>query len=102
MTAIRMDGRALAAKLRAEVADDVRAFGEPVCLATILVGDDPASHVYVGKKHEASHEPGIESRDRRLPEDTPESAVLDLVAELNAADDVDGILVQLPLPGHMD
>ncbi len=54
MTAIRMDGRALAAKLRAEVADDVRAFGEPVCLATILVGADPASHVYVGKKHEAS------------------------------------------------
>ncbi len=102
MTAIRMDGRALAAKLRAEVADDVRAFGESVCLATILVGDDPASHVYVGKKHEASHEAGIESRDHRLPEDTPESDVLDLLAELNAADDVDGILVQLPLPEHMD
>ena len=101
MTAIRMDGRALAAKLRAEVADDVRA-GEPVCLATVLVGDDPASHVYVGKKHEALHEAGIESRDHRLPEDTPESDVLDLLAELNAADDVDGILVQLPLPGHMD
>ena len=102
MTAIRMDGRALAAKLRAEVADDVRAFGEPVCLATVLVGDDPASHVYVGKKHEALHDAGIESRDHRLPEDTPESDVLDLLAELNAADDVDGILVQLPLPGHMD
>ncbi len=102
MTAIRMDGRALAAKLRAEVADDVRAFGESVCLATILVGDDPASHVYVGKKHEASHEAGIESRDHRLPEDTPESSVLDLVAELNADEDVDGILVQLPLPDHMD
>ena len=102
MTAIRMDGRALAAKLRAEVADDVRAFGEPVCLATILVGDDPASHVYVGKKHEASHEAGIEFRDHRLAEDTPESDVLDLVAELNADEDVDGILVQLPLPAHMD
>jgi len=102
MTAIRMDGRALAAKLRAEVADDVREFGEPVCLATILVGDDPASHVYVGKKHEASHEAGIESRDHRLAEDTPESDVLDLVAELNADEDVDGILVQLPLPAHMD
>ncbi len=102
MTAIRMDGRALAAKLRAEVADDVRAFGEPVCLATILVGDDPASHVYVGKKHEASHEAGIESRDHRLPEDTPESDVLDLVARLNADEEVDGILVQLPLPPHMD
>jgi len=102
MTAIRMDGRALAAKLRAEVADDVRELGEPVCLATILVGDDPASHVYVGKKHEASHEAGIESRDHRLAEDTPESDVLDLVAELNADEDVDGILVQLPLPAHMD
>ncbi len=102
MTAIRMDGRALAAKLRAEVADDVRAFGEPVCLATILVGDDPASHVYVGKKHEASHEAGIESRDHRLPGDTSESDVLDLVAQLNADEEVDGILVQLPLPDHMD
>ncbi len=102
MTAVRMDGRALAAKLRAEIGEDVRAFGEPVCLATILVGDDPASHVYVGKKHEASHEAGIESHDHRLPEETPESDVLDLLAELNASDDVDGILVQLPLPGHMD
>jgi len=102
MTAIRMDGRALAAKLRAEVADDVRELGEPVCLATILVGDDPASHVYVGKKHEASHEAGIESRDHRLAEDTPESGRPLLVAELNADEDVDGILVQLPLPAHMD
>ncbi|HLG08536.1 MAG TPA: bifunctional methylenetetrahydrofolate dehydrogenase/methenyltetrahydrofolate cyclohydrolase FolD [Gaiellaceae bacterium] len=102
MTAIRIDGKALAAKIRAQVAEDVQAFGEPVCLATILVGDDPASHVYVGKKHEASHEAGIESRDHRFPEATPESEILDLVAELNADDDVDGILVQLPLPAHMD
>src|SRR5512145_2481076 len=102
MAAVRIDGKALALKVRAEVASDVRAFGEPVCLATILVGDDPASHVYVGSKHKASHEAGIDSRDHRLPADTPESAVLDLVAELNADDDVDGILVQLPLPEHMD
>jgi methylenetetrahydrofolate dehydrogenase (NADP+)/methenyltetrahydrofolate cyclohydrolase len=102
MTAIRMDGKALAEKLRAEVAEDVRAFGGQVCLATILVGDDPASHVYVGSKHKASHEAGIESRDHRFPADTPESDILDLVAELNADDDVDGILVQLPLPEHMD
>ena len=102
MTAIRIDGKALGAKIRAQVAEDVQAFGEPVCLATILVGDDPASHVYVGKKHEASHEAGIESRDHRFPEATPESEILDLVAELNADDDVDGILVQLPLPAHMD
>ncbi len=102
MTAIRIDGKALAAKLRAQVAEDVRAFGEPVCLATVLVGDDPASHVYVGKKHDASAEAGIDSRDHRYPSDTPESEILDLIAELNADDDVDGILVQLPLPEHMD
>jgi len=106
MPAVRIDGKALAEKLRAKVAEDVAAFAramrEPVCLATILVGDDPASHVYVGKKHEASHQAGIESRDHRLPEATPESDVLDLLAELNADDDVDGILVQLPLPAHMD
>ena len=102
MTAVRIDGKALALKLRAEVADDVRAFGQPVCLATILVGDDPASHVYVGSKHKASHEAGIDSRDHRFPSDTPESEILELVADLNADDSVDGILVQLPLPEHMD
>jgi methylenetetrahydrofolate dehydrogenase (NADP+)/methenyltetrahydrofolate cyclohydrolase len=102
MTAIRIDGKALAAKVRAQVAEDVEAFGKPVCLATILVGDDPASHVYVGAKHKASHEAGIDSRDHRLPGDTAESVVLDLIAELNADDAVDGILVQLPLPEHMD
>ena len=102
MTAIRIDGKALAAKLRAQVAEDVRVFGEPVCLATVLVGDDSASHVYVGKKHDASAEAGIDSRDHRYPSDTPEREILDLIAELNADDDVDGILVQLPLPEHMD
>lgn len=102
MTAVRIDGKALAAKVRAQVAEDVKAFGRQVCLATILVGDDPASHVYVGSKHKASHEAGIDSRDHRFPEDTREQEVLDLIAELNADDGVDGILVQLPLPAHMD
>jgi len=102
MTAILVDGRALAARVRAQVAEEVKAFGGSVCLATILAGDDPASHIYVGKKHSAAAEAGIETRDLRLPEDMPESDVLDLVAELNADDAVDGILVQLPLPGHMD
>lgn len=102
MTAVRIDGKALAEKVRGEVADDVRAFGQPVCLATILVGNDPASHVYVGSKHKASHEAGIESRDHRFPADTAESEILDLIAELNEDDAVDGILVQLPLPEHMD
>jgi methylenetetrahydrofolate dehydrogenase (NADP+) / methenyltetrahydrofolate cyclohydrolase len=102
MAAVRIDGKALALKVRAEVAEDVRAFRLPVCLATILVGDDPASHVYVGSKHEASHEAGIDSRDHRFPSDTAESEILELIAELNNDDAVDGILVQLPLPGHMD
>jgi methylenetetrahydrofolate dehydrogenase (NADP+)/methenyltetrahydrofolate cyclohydrolase len=102
MTAVVMDGRALGAKIRAQVAEDVAAFGEPVCLATVLVGDDPASHVYVGKKHDASAEAGIESRDHRFPAATPESEILELLVELNDDDGVDGILVQLPLPDHMD
>lgn len=102
MTAIRMDGKALGEKLRAQIAEEVKAFGEPVCLATVLVGDDPASHIYVSKKHDACAEAGIESRDHRFPSSTPESEVLDLLEELNADDGVDGILVQLPLPEHMD
>jgi methylenetetrahydrofolate dehydrogenase (NADP+) / methenyltetrahydrofolate cyclohydrolase len=102
MTAVRIDGKALAEKVRAQVAEDVRAFGGAVCLATILVGDDPASHTYVGSKHKASHQAGIDSRDHRFPSDTAESTVLELIDELNADETVDGILVQLPLPGHMD
>jgi methylenetetrahydrofolate dehydrogenase (NADP+)/methenyltetrahydrofolate cyclohydrolase len=102
MTAVRIDGRALAEKVRAQVADDVRAYGATVCLATILVGDDPASHTYVGSKHKASHEAGIESRDHRFPSDTDQDTILELIDELNADDGVDGILVQLPLPDHMD
>jgi methylenetetrahydrofolate dehydrogenase (NADP+) / methenyltetrahydrofolate cyclohydrolase len=102
MTAVRIDGKELAAKVRAQVAEDVKAYGKPVCLATILVGDDPASHVYVGSKHKASHEAGIDSRDHRFPSDTAESTILELIADLNADDEVDGILVQLPLSEHMD
>jgi methylenetetrahydrofolate dehydrogenase (NADP+)/methenyltetrahydrofolate cyclohydrolase len=102
MTAVRIDGRALAENVRAQVADDVRAYGATVCLATILVGDDPASHTYVGSKHKASHEAGIESRDHRFPSDTDQDTILELIDELNADDGVDGILVQLPLPDHMD
>jgi methylenetetrahydrofolate dehydrogenase (NADP+)/methenyltetrahydrofolate cyclohydrolase len=102
MAATMIDGRALAAKVRAQVAEEVAAYGGPVCLATLLVGDDPASHIYVGRKHDASAEVGIDSRDHRFPAATPESEILDLLAELNADDDVDGILVQLPLPEHMD
>lgn len=102
MTAVPIDGTKVAEKVRAEVARDVEAYGAPVCLATILVGDDPASHIYVGWKHKAAAEAGIETRDHRLPDGTSESEALELLEELNADAAVDGILVQLPLPAHMD
>jgi len=96
-----MDGKALAARVREDVARDVDELGH-VGLATVLVGDDPASHVYIGAKHKAATEAGIEARDVRLPADTTEADVLQLVAELNADDQVDGILVQLPLPEQVN
>ncbi len=101
MTATLMDGKALAVDVRASVAHDVAELGH-IGLATILVGDDPASHVYIAGKHKAATEAGIDARDVRLPADTPEADVLALVDQLNTDDDVDGILVQLPLPDHMD
>ena len=96
-----MDGKALAERIRSEVAAEIATLGH-VGLATVLVGDDPASDVYIRSKHKAATEAGIDARDVRLPADTSEADVLALVADLNADDDVDGILVQLPLPGHMD
>jgi len=96
-----MDGKALAARIRADVAREVEQLGH-VGLATVLVGDDPASHVYISGKHKAATEARIEARDIRLPDDVSEADVLALVAELNADDGVDGILVQLPLPGQID
>jgi len=96
-----MDGKALAARVRAEVADDVAEVGH-VGLATILVGDDPASDIYIRSKHKASQEVGIESRDLRLPATVPQDELLATVAELNGDDQVDGILVQLPLPDGID
>jgi methylenetetrahydrofolate dehydrogenase (NADP+) / methenyltetrahydrofolate cyclohydrolase len=96
-----MDGKALAERIRGEVAREIAALGH-VGLATVLVGDDPASDVYIRSKHRAATEAGVDARDVRLPADTPEADVLSLIAELNADDEVDGILVQLPLPSHMD
>jgi methylenetetrahydrofolate dehydrogenase (NADP+) / methenyltetrahydrofolate cyclohydrolase len=101
MSATLMRGADLAARIRADVAREAEELGG-ACLATMLVGDDPASHVYVTKKHEAAEAAGIESRDHRLPASTPEEDVLALVDELNEDDGVDGILVQLPLPPAMD
>jgi methylenetetrahydrofolate dehydrogenase (NADP+) / methenyltetrahydrofolate cyclohydrolase len=102
MAATLMDGKALAARIRAEVAREVAAFPRPIGLATVLVGDDPASDVYIRLKHKATLEVGIEARDLRLPATTSEQELLALVAELNADDAVDGILVQLPLPDGID
>jgi len=101
VAATLIDGKALAAKVREEVAAEVAALGH-VGIATILVGDDPASHIYIDLKHKAAEAAGIEARDLRLPAATSEEDVLALVAELNADDAVDGILVQLPLPAPLD
>jgi methylenetetrahydrofolate dehydrogenase (NADP+)/methenyltetrahydrofolate cyclohydrolase len=97
MAATLMNGSELAAQVRARVADDVRELGR-VSLATVLVGDDPASLVYVGYKHKDCAEVGIESIDRRLPADASEEQVLEIVRELNADDEVDGFIVQSPVP----
>ena len=96
-----MDGKALAERIRAEVAGEIAELGH-VGLATVLVGDDPASDVYIRLKHRAALEAGIDARDVRLPAETPEEDVLALVDELNSDDGIDGILVQLPLPSHID
>src|SRR2546428_10443696 len=96
-----MDGAALARRIRAEVAEDVRSLGS-VGLATVLVGDDPPSHLYIGRKHEAAQEAGMTPFDHRLPAETEEDELLALLVELNLDESVDGILVQLPLPEHLD
>jgi methylenetetrahydrofolate dehydrogenase (NADP+)/methenyltetrahydrofolate cyclohydrolase len=96
-----MDGKALAEEIRAEVREEVAALGG-LGLATVLVGDDPASDIYIRRKHEAAREVGIRSTDIRLPAETAQDELLERVAALNADDSVDGILVQLPLPGHLD
>ena len=101
MAATIIDGKALAAKVREEVAAEVAELGH-VGLATVLVGDDPASEVYISLKQKAAQAVGIDARDIRLPADTPQAELLTLLAELNADDGVDGLLVQLPLPGHID
>jgi len=97
-----MDGKALAARVRGEVADDVRELGRPVGLATVLVGEDPASAIYVRRKREACAEVGIESFHHEPPASISEDELLALVHELNADERVTGILVQLPLPDHVD
>ncbi|HJT41752.1 MAG TPA: bifunctional methylenetetrahydrofolate dehydrogenase/methenyltetrahydrofolate cyclohydrolase FolD [Sphingobium sp.] len=101
-----IDGKAFAATLRTKVADGVSAFieraGRKPGLAVVLVGEDPASAVYVRNKGKMTVEAGMESLEFKLPASIGEEELLDLVEELNADDRVDGILVQLPLPDHID
>jgi methylenetetrahydrofolate dehydrogenase (NADP+) / methenyltetrahydrofolate cyclohydrolase len=101
-----IDGKAFAAGLRARVAaivpDFVAATARKPGLAVVLVGDDPASQVYVGSKKKATVEAGMESFEHRLSDDVSEAELIALVENLNADDAVDGILVQLPLPPHID
>jgi methylenetetrahydrofolate dehydrogenase (NADP+)/methenyltetrahydrofolate cyclohydrolase len=106
MTARRIDGKAAALELRGRVAALAADFkartGRAPGLATVLVGEDPASAVYVRSKGKATAEAGMESFSHHLPDTVSESELLNLVGQLNSDDSVDGILVQLPLPAHID
>lgn len=106
MTAQIIDGKEMALQLRAEVAEEVAklvaAGYQPPGLATVLVGENPASKVYVSSKQKACAQAGIESFGHHLPEDASQQEVEKLVKELNADPKVNGILVQLPLPGHLE
>ncbi len=106
MSAKLIDGKAAAARLRSAIADEVTKFraatGRAPGLAVVLVGEDPASAVYVRSKGKATIEAGMESFEHKLSADTPEAELLELLDRLNADPAVDGILVQLPLPAHIN
>ena len=99
---IRIDGKQISAQIKDELKERVKKENLEVTLAVIQVGNDPASTVYVGNKKKACEYIGIRSLAYELPEETPEEELLQLIKELNDRDDVNGILVQLPLPAHMD
>ena len=105
MTAEILDGKRVAGEIREEVAEAVAAFvaeGAPApCLTAVLVGEDPASQVYVRNKARACAKAGIDGRTHRLPADAGQEELMSLVAELNTDPNVNGILVQLPLPDHL-
>jgi methylenetetrahydrofolate dehydrogenase (NADP+) / methenyltetrahydrofolate cyclohydrolase len=106
MAATVIDGKAVAASVRGRVKGEVEELsadlGRPPGLATVLVGDDPASAIYVRRKHEACEEVGIRSFDHKPEGSISQEDLLALVEELNESEEVDGILVQLPLPDHLD
>jgi methylenetetrahydrofolate dehydrogenase (NADP+)/methenyltetrahydrofolate cyclohydrolase len=101
MSATLIKGKPIAERIRAEVAEEVRAIGH-IGLVTVLVGDDPASEVYIRLKHRAALEAGFDARDVRLPAEISEDDLLRQVETLNSDDGIDAILVQLPLPDHID
>lgn len=106
MTAHIIDGKALAKRLREQLRTEVEHFkqstGRPIGLATVLVGDDPASEVYVGSKRRLSQEAGIEDHHRRLPKQATQEQVTQTLDKLASDPAVSGILLQLPLPAHLD
>ena len=106
MAATIIDGKAVAARVREEVAAGVAELvaetGAPPGLATVLVGDDPASAIYVANKQKASREVGIEGLDRRLAADATQDEVAEVLTALNDDPAVSGILLQLPVPDHLD
>ena len=106
MPAKLIEGKPIAAEVRAEVtrevADYVQSTGHPPGLATVLVGDDPGSAVYVGAKQRACAEVGMAAFDKRLPAEASFAQISELLQELNADDAVNGVLLQLPVPEHLD
>ena len=96
-----MKGKPLADRIRAEVAEEVKAVGG-VGITTVLVGDDPASQIYINLKHKAATAAGMNAVDLRLPAEISEDELVAKVEELNRDDEVDALLVQLPLPDHID
>lgn len=102
MTAQVLDGKAVAAAVKAEVAAAVEAMDHSPGLATVLVGDDPASHTYVKGKRRDAAEVGIRSVHHELPAGVDQAELFELIHQLNEDDGIDGILVQLPLPSHLD
>ncbi len=102
MTATILDGKLVASEVKSEVASTVSGLGYVPGLATVLVGDDPASHAYVRGKRSDAAEVGIQSFHHELPDDTTQGRLEELIDDLNREPAVDGILVQLPLPEHLD
>ncbi|MCP8322456.1 MAG: bifunctional methylenetetrahydrofolate dehydrogenase/methenyltetrahydrofolate cyclohydrolase, partial [archaeon] len=105
MTAVIMDGKKLSEEIKSKIRDEVESFkkdGIEPCLATILVGEDPASKIYLNIKHKNCEEVRIKSKNYQLPEDIEEERLIEFIEELNKDGSIHGILLQLPLPKQID